>query len=57
MYLIRTLTPLSLKDIGAEFEDRNHATVFSSIRKVEELMKTDPEMAAAIRDISSNINK
>ena len=37
MYLMRSLTNLSLKDIGAEYEDRNHATVLSSIRKVEDL--------------------
>ena len=46
MYLMRSLTNLSLKDIGAEYEDRNHATVLSSIRKVEDLLKTDPAMAA-----------
>ena len=56
MYLMRTLTNLSLKDIGAEFEDRNHATVLSSIRKIEDLIKLDPRMAATIRDITSNIN-
>lgn len=56
MYLMRSLTNLSLKDIGAEYEDRNHATVLSSIRKVEDLLKTDPAMAATVRDITSNIN-
>lgn len=56
MYLMRTLTDLSLKDIGAEYEDRNHATVLTSIRKVEELLKSDPEMPGIIRDITSNIN-
>ena len=56
MYLMRSLTNLSLKDIGAEYEDRNHATVLSSIRKVEDLLKTDPNMASTVRDITSNIN-
>ena len=56
MYLMRSLTNLSLKDIGAEYEDRNHATVLSSIRKVEDLLKTDPSMAGTVRDITSNIN-
>ena len=56
MYLMRSLTNLSLKDIGVEYEDRNHATVLSSIRKVEDLLKTDPKMAGTIRDITSNIN-
>ena len=56
MYLMRTLTNLSLKDIGAEYEDRNHATVLSSIRKIEDLLRSDPQMAATVRDITSNIN-
>ena len=34
----------------------DQATVLSSIRKVEELLKSDPEIAATVRDITSNIN-
>ena len=56
MYLIRTLTHLPLVDIGEAFDHRNHSTVLSSIRKVEELVKTDQNMASTIRDITSNIN-
>lgn len=57
MYLIRTLIPqISLNDIGGEFSDRNHATVLSSIRKVENMLGTDKKMAATVRDITSNIN-
>lgn len=56
MYLMRSLTNLSLQDIGAQYEDRNHATVLSSIRKVEDLLTTDPAMAGIVRDITSNIN-
>ena len=56
MYLIRTLTNLSLKEIGAEYEARNHSTVIASIRKIEDLIKTDPHMASTVRDITSNIN-
>lgn len=56
MYLMRNLTNLSLTDIGNEYEGRNHSTVLSSIRKVEDLLKTDPEMSTTVRDITSNIN-
>ena len=56
MYLIRSLTNLSLVDIGKEYEGRNHSTVLQSIRKVEDLLKSDPEMASIVRDITSNIN-
>jgi len=55
MYLIRKLTNTSLVDIGKEFGDRNHATVLSSIRKIEEML-SDPQMSGTIRDITSNIN-
>ncbi len=55
MYLMRQLTNLSLKDIGEQFEGRNHATVLSSIRKVEDLMQKDSDMSGVIRDITSNI--
>ena len=55
MYLMRSLTNLSLKDIGEQL-GRNHATVLSSIRKIEDLIQSDKNMAARIRDISSNIN-
>ncbi len=56
MYLMRNLTNMSLVDIGEQFENRNHSTVLSSIRKVEDLIKTDKEVSDSIRDITSNIN-
>ena len=56
MYLIRSLTNLTLQEIGEEYQDRNHATVLASIRKVEDLVKVDPVMAGTIRDITSNSN-
>ena len=54
MYLMRQLTNLSLNDIGREL-GRNHTTALSSIRKIEDLMRSDPEMTGVIRDITSNI--
>ena len=54
MYLLRQLTNLSLNDIGKEL-GRNHTTALSSIRKIEEMMRTDSEMTGVIRDITSNI--
>ena len=56
MYLMRTLTNLSLVDIGKEFEGRHHTTVLSSIRRVEEMIKEEPNIQLTIRDITSNIN-
>ena len=54
-YLIRNLTNLPLSGIG-EYLNRDHATVLASIRKIESSIKTDKELAATIRDITSNIN-
>ena len=56
MYLCRTMTNQPLTDIGQQFDGRNHATVLSSIRKIEDLMKASPDMSGVIRDITSNIS-
>ena len=53
---MRSLTNLSLKDIGEQYEARNHSTVLSSIRKIEDLLKSDPDISGTVRDITSNIN-
>ena len=41
MYLCKTLTHASLPEIGRSFGNKHHSTVIHSIRKVEELRKTD----------------
>lgn len=56
MYLIRKLTNLSLKDIGDIYEGRDHTTVLSSIRRIEDMMKESDEFSQIIRDITANIN-
>jgi len=56
MYLTRTLNGMPLAEIGDKHGKRNHSTVLSSITKIENLLSTDPKMAATIRDITSNIN-
>ena len=56
MYQIRRMTNLSLKEIGAEFGGRDHSTVLNALNRIEELVKTDPEKAEIIKDITTNIN-
>lgn len=56
MYLMRQLTNMSFKDIGAQYENRNHATVMSSVNKIQALIESDKQVASTIRDITSNIN-
>ncbi len=56
MYLIRTMTNLSLPDIGREF-NRDHTTVLHSIKKVEtQLQDPKNELHDILRDIQANIN-
>lgn len=56
MYLIRNMTDLSLQEIGGIFNNRHYSTVISSVKRVENLIKTDPDMGEIIRDLKSAIN-
>ena len=56
MYLIRKLTNLSLKDIGDLYEGRDHTTVLSSIRRIEDNIKSSSTFSQTIKDITANIN-
>lgn len=56
MYLIRRMTSLSLKEIGQEFGNRDHGTVHNSIKKMEAVLKTDPELNEIMKDLTTNIN-
>ena len=56
MYQIRRMTNLSLKEIGREFEGRDHTTVLHSIERIEKMVKESPETAEIIKDITANIN-
>jgi chromosomal replication initiator protein len=41
MYLCKALTNSSLPEIGKSFGGKHHSTVIHSVRKVEDLRKTD----------------
>lgn len=56
MYLLRNMTDLSLQEIGALFSNRHYSTVINSIKRVETLVKSDPNMGEIIRDLKSSIN-
>lgn len=53
IYLIRTLTNLSLEDIGLEF-DKDHTTISHSIEKIE--TSTEQRVLDTIQEITSTIN-
>ncbi|MBQ8851075.1 MAG: chromosomal replication initiator protein DnaA [Oscillibacter sp.] len=56
MFLIRSLTSLSLDEIGKLFDNRDHSTVLYSIQQVEKKMKTDTAFAEKVKAIKTNIN-
>lgn len=45
MYLSKQLTPRSLPEIGRRFGGRDHTTIMHGVRKIEELMTTDSQLA------------
>ena len=56
MYLIRNMTNFSLKEIGREFDGRDHTTVMHSIDRIISIAKKDSEMSEILKDITANIN-
>lgn len=52
MYLSKKLTTRSLPEIGRKFGGRDHSTVLHAVRKVEELISTDTEVAEDIELLS-----
>ena len=51
MYLAKQLTARSLPEIGRKFGGRDHTTVMHAIRKIEELMETDPGIAEDVEQL------
>ncbi|SFZ84965.1 chromosomal replication initiator protein DnaA [Devosia enhydra] len=48
MYLAKALTSRSLPEIGRRFGGRDHTTVLHSVRKVEQMIKDDGDLAQEI---------
>ncbi len=55
MYLIRTMTNMSLPEIGREF-GRDHTTVIHSLNKIDDALKSNMALQNNLRDITANIN-
>ena len=51
---MRQNTNLSLEDIGKKF-DRDHSTIISSIRRIEEEKANSPAVAALIDELTGKI--
>jgi chromosomal replication initiator protein len=57
IYIIKNLTNLSLKEIGNIFSGRNHATIISSINKVDTNIKTKKKIGAEINSLIKEIKE
>ena len=55
MYLCKALTHASLPEIGRSFGGKHHSTVIHSIRKVEEMRKTDGDFNKAINNLLESL--
>ena len=55
MYLCRRLTKLSLIDIGRDFGKKDHTTVIHACNRIEETMKSDPELERDIEEIIEEV--
>ena len=56
MYLIRSMTNLSLDEICKVYDNRDHSTVLYSIQQIEKKMKKDAAFAEMVKEIKTNIN-
>lgn len=57
MFLVRNILDLSLTEIGDFFGGKDHSTVIHAIDKIENLRKTDMELAIKIERITNRINR
>lgn len=55
IYIVRSITQISMKQIGQEFGGRDHTTIVYTLKKVEETMKTNPHEKGIIEDLIKNI--
>ena len=55
MYLIRNNIDVPLSKIGNIFGGRDHTTVMNGIMKVENMLKTDEPLKAAIEELQKRI--
>jgi chromosomal replication initiator protein len=56
MYLAKVLTPRSLPEIGRRFGGRDHTTVLHAVRKIEDLVSKDHNLAEVIELLKRILN-
>lgn len=56
MYLMKSLTTLSLKSVGMRFGNRDHSTVMHAIKTIEKEMQDDSTFKRVVETLKSNIH-
>lgn len=57
MYIMREITPMSLPEIGKQFNNRDHSTVHHAIERVEYKIQMNSNLKLRIDDIIKNIRE
>lgn len=55
IYIVRKLTEMSFTEIGSEFGGKDHSTIMSSCKKIEDLIKIDATLDNAIKNMIKDI--
>lgn len=56
MYLARKHAGASYPDLGARFGDKDHTTVMSACKKIDRLLKTDPDLRNEITELERQLD-
>jgi len=57
MYLARKLCKASYPDLGQRFGGKDHTTVLSACRKIEELVQTDPKTRHTVEELERHLSQ
>ncbi len=57
MFLSKKYTDMTLKEIGNQFNGRSHATVLTSIKKIEKIIIDDPFLKSVINKLEKKIEE
>ena len=55
IYMVREITGMSMEDIGREFSGRDHSTIVSSLKAMEQNLQNDRRLKETVEDIIKNV--
>ena len=56
MYLARKHAGSSFPDLGSRFGDKDHTTIMSACKKIDSLLKSDPDLRSQVLDIERRLD-